>query len=38
MADTQRDRTYGALNILGKWRTAFAGWQVGTRYREDQPR
>lgn len=28
---TQRDRTMKALNIVTKWRTHFAGWQLGTR-------
>lgn len=28
---TQRDRTMKALNIVTKWRSLFAGWQLGTR-------
>ena len=32
-----RDRSSldAALNKLGKWRTVFAGWQLGTRKNED---
>jgi hypothetical protein len=30
-AATQHERTQQALNILAKWRTLFAGWQLGTR-------
>lgn len=32
---TQADRTMRALNILGKWRTLFTGWQLGTRPKGD---
>jgi hypothetical protein len=35
MADTQQERTWRALNILTKWRTIFAGWQLGTRPKGD---
>ena len=35
MPETQRARTDRALNIVAKWRTAFAGWQVGTRSKDD---
>jgi hypothetical protein len=28
-------RTERALNILGKWRVLFAGWQLGTRSKTD---
>lgn len=31
----QHERTMRALNILGKWRTLFAGWQLGTRPKGD---
>lgn len=29
------NRYYAALNKLCKWRTVFAGWQLGTRTKED---
>lgn len=32
---TQAERTDRALNILGKWRTLFTGWQLGTRPKGD---
>jgi hypothetical protein len=32
---TQGERTVRALNILTKWRTIFAGWQLGTRPKGD---
>jgi hypothetical protein len=32
---TQGERTFRALNILTKWRTIFAGWQLGTRPKGD---
>jgi len=32
---TQHDRTMTALNVLTKWRTLFAGWQLGTRPKGD---
>lgn len=30
-AVTQHARTQRALNLLAKWRSLFAGWQLGTR-------
>lgn len=30
-AATQHARTQRALNLLAKWRSLFAGWQLGTR-------
>jgi hypothetical protein len=35
MAQNQRARTNRALNILAKWRTLLAGWQLGTRTSTD---
>lgn len=32
---TQSDRTVAALNLVGKWRTLFTGWQLGTRVKGD---
>jgi hypothetical protein len=32
---TQEKRTLSALNILTKWRAHFAGWQLGTRTKDD---
>ena len=32
---TQRERTMRALELLGKWRRLFAGWQLGTRLDTD---
>ena len=29
------EQSYAALNRLGKWRTVFAGWQLGTRAKGD---
>lgn len=29
------ERTYAALEKLGKWRSVFAGWQLGTRLKGD---
>lgn len=31
MDDTWRDRALRSLNILAKWRSLLAGWQLGTR-------
>jgi hypothetical protein len=31
MTTHQQARTHRALNILAKWRTILAGWQLGTR-------
>lgn len=31
----QHERTMKALNIVAKWRTFFAGWQLGTRAKGD---
>lgn len=31
MLDGRTTRTHRALNRLAKWRTVFAGWQLGTR-------
>ena len=35
MSSNQGQRTHRALNILAKWRTIFAGWQLGTRPKGD---
>lgn len=35
MSSNQKQRTHRALNILAKWRTLFAGWQLGTRPKGD---
>jgi len=32
---TPAQRAHDALNILAKWRTLFAGWQLGTRPKGD---
>lgn len=32
---SQEERTHKALNILCKWRSFFAGWQLGTRVKGD---
>lgn len=32
---SQMSRTHVALEILGKWRVLFAGWQLGTRAKGD---
>lgn len=33
--EDQAARTLRAVNILAKWRTLFAGWQLGTRAKGD---
>jgi hypothetical protein len=32
---SQQARTMAALNVLGKWRTLFTSWQLGTRPKGD---
>lgn len=32
---TLEERLLAALNKLAKWRSVFAGWQLGTRLKED---
>jgi hypothetical protein len=32
---TQAERTNRALQVLGKWRVLFTGWQLGTRPKGD---
>lgn len=35
MSDNLSQRYYNALNKLAKWRSVFAGWQLGTRLKGD---
>jgi hypothetical protein len=35
MKDTLEQRCYDACNKLTKWRSVFAGWQLGTRVKGD---
>jgi hypothetical protein len=35
MSENLAQRCYAALNRLTKWRTIFAGWQLGTRAKGD---
>lgn len=35
MTSNLEQRFYGALNKITKWRSVFAGWQLGTRSKDD---